>query len=87
MFYQSLTLSHIERFLLFLALTGVAAININSATIDRGLNISVGYLGKCLLPLSDKMKYVLRKKFTGVTLINEISMVSNYYLYIFIFFC
>lgn len=87
MFYQSLTLSHIERFLLFLALTGVAAININSATIDRGLNISVGYLGKCLLSLSDKMKYVLRKKFTGVTLINEISMVSNYYLYTFIFFC
>ena len=62
-----------------MAPTGVAAININGATIHTALNIPISQFGKTLSPLSDKMRSSLRNKLSDlkVTIIDEISTVSN----------
>ena len=57
----------------------VAAINIDGTTIHTGLGIPVGYFGKNLPRLSDKMRSSLRNKLRELRalIIDEISMVSN----------
>ena len=66
--------------ILLLALTGVAAININGTTIHSGLGINVG---SKLYPLNDQQHVVLRNKLSEVRLIiiDEISMVSSVLFY------
>lgn len=61
---------------LILAPTGVAAININGATVHSGLGIGIG---KGFSPLNDKQRGILRNKLSEVKLniIDEISMVSS----------
>ena len=65
--------------LLMLAPTGVAAINIDGATIHSTLGISPNEFGKCVTKLSDKHRHDLRKRFSElqIIIIDEISMVSN----------
>ena len=64
---------------LFLAPTGVSAVNIDGTTIHSALYISVGYFRRNFPGLSDKMKSSLRNKYSElkVLVIDEISMVSN----------
>ena len=64
---------------LLLAPTGVAAIDIDGTTIHNGLGIPVGYFGKILPRLTDKMRSSLRNKLHELRalIIDEISMVSN----------
>ena len=64
---------------LLLAPTGVAAVNIDGTTIHSALHIPVGYFGRNLPGLSNKMKSNLRNKYLKlkVLVIDEISMVSN----------
>ena len=64
---------------LLLASTDVAAINIDGTTIHTGLSIPVGYIGKNLPRLTDKMRSSLRNKLCELRdlIIDEISMVSN----------
>ena len=59
--------------------TGVAAVNIDETAIHSALHIPVGYFGRNLPGLSDKMKSSLRNKYSElkVLMIDEISMVSN----------
>ena len=66
-----------------MAPTGVAAINIDGTTIHTALNIPVGYFGKNLPSLSDKMRSTLRNRLADlkVIIIDEISMVSYNLLY------
>ena len=62
-----------------MALTGVAAINIDGTTIHTAFNIPVGHFGSNLPPLSDKMKSSLRNRLSElkIIIIDEISMLSN----------
>ena len=64
---------------LLMAPTGVAAINIDGATIHTALNIPISQFGKKLSPLSEKMRLSLRNKLSDlkVIIIDKISMVSN----------
>ena len=64
---------------LLLAPTGVASINIDGTTIHTALQIPVGYFGKNLPSLNDKMRSMLRNKLSelSVVIIDKISMVSN----------
>ena len=64
---------------LLMALTGVAAINIDGTTIHTAFNIPVGHFGSNLPPLSDKMKSSLRNRLSElkIIIIDEISMLSN----------
>ena len=68
---------------LLMAPTGVAAIDIDGATIHTALNIPVGYFGKNLPSLSDKMRSTLRNRLADlkVIIIDEISILSNNFLY------
>ena len=61
---------------LILAPIGVAATNINGATVHSGLGIGIG---KGFFPLNDKQRGILRNKLSEVKLviIDEISMVSS----------
>lgn len=65
--------------ILFMTQTGVAAINIEGTTLHFALNISIGYFGKNLPLLTDKMKSSLinRQSDLKVIIIDKISMVSN----------
>ena len=69
---------------LVMALTGVTAVNIDEATIHTVLNIPINQSGKNLRPLSDKMISTLRNKLSDlkVSIIDEISMVSNDLLFL-----
>ena len=62
-----------------MALTGVAAINIDGTTIHTAFNIPVGHFCSNLPPLSDKMKSSLRNRLSElkIIIIDEISMLSN----------
>ena len=64
---------------LFMAPTGVAAINIDGTTIHNALNIPINQFGKKISPLSDKMRSSLRSKLSDlkVSITDEISMASN----------
>ena len=64
---------------LLLAPADVAAINIDGTTIHTGLGIPVGYFGKNMTRLTDKMRSSLRHKLRELRalIIYEISMVSN----------
>ena len=64
---------------LFLAPTGVLAINIDGTTMHTGLGIPVGYFGRNLLMLTDKVRSSFRNKLCELRglIIDEISMVSN----------
>ena len=64
---------------LIVATTGVAAVNIDGTTICSALHIPVGYFGRNLPGLIDKMKSSLRNKYSElkVLVIDETSMVSN----------
>ena len=64
---------------LLLALTGVAAVNIDGTTIHSALHIPVGYFGRNPPGLSHKMKSSLRNKYLElkVLVIDQISMVYN----------
>ena len=66
-----------------MAPTGIAAIDIDGATIHTALNIPVGHFGKNLLSLSKKMRSTLRNRLADLKfiIIDEISMVSNNILY------
>ena len=66
-----------------MAPTGIAAIDIDGATIHTALNIPVGHFGKNLLSLSKKMRSTLRNRLADLKfiIIDEISMVSNNLLY------
>ena len=84
--YQSLTktLSYgvavIEKpKVLLMALTGVAAIQVDGTTIHTALGMPAGHFGTKLPPLYDKMKCSLRNHLSDlkVIIIDEISMVSN----------
>ena len=72
---------------LLMALTGVAAINIDGTTIHTAFNIPVGHFGSNLPSLSDKMKSNLRNRLSElkINIIDEISLVSNnllFYVYL-----
>ena len=58
---------------MFLAPTGVAAINIDCTTIHSDFHIPLGNFKKHLPALNDKMRSSLRNKFSEV----KVSMVSN----------
>ena len=88
--YQSLTktLSYgvavIEKpKVLLMALTGVAAIQVDGTTTHTALGIPVGHFGTKLPPLYDKMKCSLKNHLSDlkVIIIDEISMVSNELLF------
>ena len=61
---------------LFMALTGVTVINIDSTTIHIALNLAVGSLAKNLQHLSDKMDSSLRNKLSDLKdiIIHKISI-------------
>ena len=65
--------------MLLLSPAGVAAINIVETTIHTDLNIPVVCFGKHLPPLSDKMRFMLKNRFSEVKVLitDEVSMVSN----------
>ena len=66
--------------LLMLALTDLAAVNVDGSTIHSTLGISVDYSSaKCVSKLSEKRRCFLREKLSElkVIIIDEISMVSN----------
>ena len=71
---------------LLLAPTGVAAININETTIHSGLGIPFESRGMTVPKLPDKRRCNLRIDLSDVKaiIIDEISMVSNNFCYIFI---
>lgn len=83
--YQSLTTTFSYRNssldkpnILLLALTAVAAVNIDGTTIHSALHTPVGYFGRNLPDLRDKIKSSLTNKYAElkVLVIVEISMVS-----------
>ena len=61
---------------LFMALTGVTVINIDSITIHIALNLAVGSFAKNLQHLSDKMDSSLRNKLSDLKdiIIHKISI-------------
>ena len=64
---------------LLLALTGIAAINIEGNTINSGLAISKNIFGEHVGALSDERESALRTKLSNLKLlvIDEASMVSS----------
>ena len=66
-------------YVMLLAPTGIATINIGENTIHSGLSIPVKQYGKTVPKLSDKIRSSLRNKLSEVRLliIDEVSMVSN----------
>ena len=88
--YQSLTktllhgnVSVDKTKVLLIAPTDVAAVNIDGTTIHTALNIPIAFFGKNLPHLDDKTKSSLRNKLSDlkVIIIDEISMVSNDFLF------
>lgn len=89
-FYQSLTKRFSYRnssldnlkVLLLVSAAGVAAVSIDGTTSHSALYIAVGYFGRNLRDLSNKMKSSLKDKYSELkVLIDETSMISNDFLF------
>lgn len=68
--------------LLLVSAAGVAAVSIDGTTSHSALYIAVGYFGRNLRDLSNKMKSSLKDKYSELkVLIDETSMISNDFLF------